>query len=109
MPLSLWLPATLAWLAAGLFALAVLANGGESTAIWAWLAAALPVGLTLPFLFLQRPAAFMLALLGSAGYAGFALTESIANPQTRGWAAALAAVSLLAFFLLLPVVRATRR
>jgi hypothetical protein len=48
-------------------------------------------------------------MLGSVGYAGFALMESIANPTIRGWATALAAASLLALFLLLPAVRATRR
>lgn len=108
MPLSLWLPPTLAWFAAGVLALVLLAVSPEPAPAWGWIAAALPIGLTLPFMFLQRPAAYTLAMLGSVGYAGFALMESIANPATRGWAAALAAVSLLALFLLLPAVRATR-
>ncbi|MEJ2602481.1 MAG: hypothetical protein P8172_04200 [Gammaproteobacteria bacterium] len=109
MPLSLWLPPTLAWLVAGALALALLAVSPEPAPAWGWIAAALPVALTLPFMVLHRPASFTLAMLGSVGYAGFALMESIANPTIRGWATALAAASLLALFLLLPAVRATRR
>ena len=108
MSLLLWVPATLAWAAAGLLALALLALGPGSAPAWAWVATALPVGVTLPYMLLQRPASYMLALLGSAGYAGFGLMESIANPTVRVWAALVAAVSLLAFFLLIPVVRLTR-
>lgn len=109
MPLSLWLPATLSWLVAGVLGLVLLGLGQPDAPAWAWLAAALPVGVTLPFMLLRRPGAFVLALLGAVGYAGYALMEAVANPPVRGWAVALAAASLLALFLLLPVVRAARR
>lgn len=108
LPLTLWLPATVAWIAAGVLSMALIAASPGTAPVWAWIAAALPVGLTTPFMLLRRPASFLLALLGSAGYAGFGLMESIANPPARSLAATLAAVSLLAFFLLVPVVRITR-
>ncbi|WP_405239381.1 hypothetical protein [Lentisalinibacter orientalis] len=108
LPIALWLPATAAWVAAGVLSMALLAAGPGTAPVWAWIAAALPVGLTLPFMLLRRPDSFLLALLGSAGYAGFGLMESIANPPARLLAATVAAVSLLAFFLLVPVVRITR-
>lgn len=108
LPTGLWLPATLAWVAAGLLSMALLAAGPGAAPAWAWIATALPVGLTTPFMLLRRPDSFLLALLASAGYAGFGLTESIANPPARLLAATVAAVALLAFFLLVPVVRITR-
>jgi len=108
LPLGLWLPATLAWIAAGVLSMALVAAGPGTAPVWAWVTTALPVGLTTPFMLIRRPASFLLALLGSAGYAGFGLMESIANPPARPLAATVAAVSLLAFFLLVPVVRITR-
>lgn len=108
LPLTLWLPPTLAWIATGVLSMALVAAGPGPAPAWAWVAAALPVGLTTPFMLVRRPASFLLALLGSAGYAGFGLMESIANPPARVLAATTAAVSLLTFFLLVPVVRITR-
>jgi len=108
LPLTLWLSATLVWFCSGVLSMALLAASPAAAPVWAWVTAALPVGLTTPFMLLRRPASFLLALLGSAGYAGFGLMESIANPPARLLAATVAAVSLLSFFLLVPVVRITR-
>lgn len=105
---ALWLPAAIAWLATGAVGLALIAAGPAPAPLWLWVTAALPVGATLPFMLAGRPAAYLAALFGSIGYAGVALMETIANPTVRPWATALAAVSVLAFFLLIAVVRAQR-
>ncbi len=108
MPLRLWLPAVLAWLATGLAGLGLIAAGPAPAPLWVWVAAALPVGATLPFMLAGKPNAYLAALFGSIAYACVALTEAVANPAVRPWAAGLAAGSLLAFFLLIAVVRAQR-
>ncbi|MEM7612536.1 MAG: hypothetical protein AAF270_12700 [Pseudomonadota bacterium] len=87
-----------------------------TTAIWLWDAratlhiAAWPI-LLAPFPLLVRgllePSrnAWLLALLATVGYATLGVMDAIANPASLVLAATLAAMSLIAFFGLIPAIR----
>lgn len=77
----------------------------QSVHVIAWLILLAPFVMLLPGLRAPTRNAFLLALLGTVGYASLGLMDAIANPDSFATASALAVVSLAAFFLLIPAIR----
>ncbi|MEM9173135.1 MAG: hypothetical protein AAGA84_10560 [Pseudomonadota bacterium] len=93
------------WIALSLVTLYWLIAAAESVHWLGWLALLVPFVLLLPGLIRPTRNAFLLALLGTVGYASVGLMDAIANPESIIAASVLAIASLACFFLLIPAVR----
>jgi uncharacterized membrane protein len=69
---------------------------------------ALPLVIGLPFLYAGKRRSYAWMTLGLTPSLVLALTEVIANPAMRGWAAIVLADVMIAFALLVAYLRATR-
>ncbi len=97
------------WLALGIAITAWLWSLQLSNPIWLGLAVAGPWLILLPGMILAARNAFGYAMLMSIIYTVFAAMELISLPRSPVATAALLALSLLSFFLLIPAVRWQRR
>lgn len=68
----------------------------------------LPLALGVPFLFAGQRRAYAWTTLALAPSLVLGLTEAVANPAMRGWAASLVLGVFVAFALLIAYLRATR-